>query len=224
MDGVIVDSELIHQKCEREMFDILGIPVTKEQHNSMVGRTDEDMWRQIGDWYDLPVTVDKAISMKKSLFLQHLDDEDSILTVPGVTTLIEELFENGFVLALASSSSRNQIERILGKFNLENFFSAVVSGDDVQRGKPDPEIFLKVTELLEIDPASCIVIEDSVNGVAAAKGANMKCIGYINPNSGRQDLSKADMTVDSFRDLSALKLSEFVNHRNFSSRQANPGN
>jgi beta-phosphoglucomutase family hydrolase len=210
MDGVIVDSELIHQKCEREMFDILDIPVTTEQHNSMVGRTDEDMWRQIGSWYDLPVTVDKAISMKKTLFLQHLNDDDSILTVPYVEKFIEELFKNGFVLALASSSSRNQIERILGKFNLEKFFSAVVSGDDVQRGKPDPEIFLKVTELFIIDPASCVVIEDSVNGVVAAKAANMKCIGYLNPNSGRQDLSKADMIIASFSDLSILKVYELA--------------
>ena len=212
MDGVIVDSEIIHQKCEREMFDILGVPVSKEQHSSMVGRTDEDMWKQIGDWYDLPVTVEEAISMKKLLFLQYLEDDDSLKTVPYVTELIENLHSDGFLLALASSSSRTQIDYVIDKFNLRKFFSAIVSGDDVKEGKPHPGIFLKVSAILGINQESCIVIEDSVNGVTAAKAANMKCIGYINLNSGRQDLSKADIIVDSFNDLPAIIISKFGNH------------
>ena len=212
MDGVIVDSEIIHQKCEREIFDILGVPVSQEQHSSMVGRTDEDMWSQISDWYALPVSVEKAIRMKKSLYLQYLEDDGSMKTVPYVTELIEDLYRDGFLLALASSSSRIQIDHVLDKFRLRKFFNVIVSGDDVKEGKPHPGIFLKVTAILGINPESCIVIEDSENGVSAAKAANMKCIGFINPNSGRQDLSKADIIVDSFHGLSALKVSEFANH------------
>jgi len=82
----------------------------------------------------------------------------------------------------------------------------MVSGESVDRGKPYPDIFLEAADKLEVDTANCVVIEDSKNGVKAAKSAGMKCIGFINPNSGNQDLSLADSLVDSMKKVTVNML------------------
>ena len=122
--------------------------------------------------------------------------------------MVANLNKQGFLLALASSSPHVQIDYILNKFELKRYFHTIVSGEDVEAGKPHPEIFLKAAELVGARPDSCVVIEDSYHGVTAAKKANMKCIGFINPNSGNQDLSQADMLISSFKDLSAISINQ----------------
>src|SRR5690606_5174684 len=92
------------------------------------------------------------------------------------------------------------IDLILQKLDIEKYFDFVVSGEQVVKGKPEPDIFLKVANHYSIHPKDCMVIEDSTNGVLAAKAANMFCVGYYNPSSGNQDLTKADLIIDSFND------------------------
>lgn len=104
-------------------------------------------------------------------------------------------------MALASSNNRKTVDLIVEKFNLDKYLSVIMSGEDVKEGKPNPEIFIKTAEKLGLSPTDCIVIEDAENGVLAAKSAEMKCIGLKNPGSGNQDLSKADLVVNSFQEL-----------------------
>ena len=204
MDGVIIDSEPIHQECERRMFSLLGIGISDEQHNALVGATDETMWSTLGKLHHMPISITEAIQLKKSLYLEYLKRETYIEPLPFVNELISDLYNNGFRLAVASSSPPEQIDFILKKFELKRYFHAIVSGEDVEVGKPHPEIFLKAADVLGVQPSSCVVIEDSFNGVTAAKKAGMKCIGFNNPNSGNQDLSKADTIVHSFKELSQV--------------------
>jgi beta-phosphoglucomutase-like phosphatase (HAD superfamily) len=89
---------------------------------------------------------------------------------------------------------------------LRHFFSAIVSGEEVERGKPAPDVFLKAAELLQIPAKHCTVLEDSTNGIDAAKAAGMKCIGFLNPNSGSQNLSNADLIVHSITQISLSAL------------------
>ena len=91
-------------------------------------------------------------------------------------------------------------------FNLEKFFETKISGDEVNNGKPAPDIFLYAVKIIGAEPEECIVIEDSKNGVEAAKSAGIKCIGFENPNSGKQDLSSADMVINSFSEINYQKL------------------
>jgi HAD superfamily hydrolase (TIGR01509 family) len=201
MDGVIINSEPIHQECERKIFDLLKISVSEEEHNSLVGATDETMWNRLGKLHHLPITVSEAITLKKSLYLEYLKGETHIKPIAHVAELIADLYINGFVLALASSSPMEQIEYVLNRFELKGYFRSIVSGESVSEGKPNPEIFLKTSEYVGVDPDSCVVIEDSLNGVTAAKIAGMKCIGYRNSHSGNQDLSRADFIINSFKEL-----------------------
>ena len=91
-------------------------------------------------------------------------------------------------------------------FNLGKFFKTIVSGYEVENGKPAPDIFLYAAKRLGVQPEDCIVIEDSENGIEAATSAGMKCIGFRNLNSGKQDLSSADMVMDSFSEVNYKKL------------------
>lgn len=210
MDGVIIDSEPIHQKCERRMFQMLGINVSESEHNAFMGTTDETWWSWLGSKYKLPIKIDEVIQLKKILYLEHLKQDTYIKPIPFVSELIADLYKDNFSLALASSSPHEQIDYILSSFELKYFFKIIISGEDVKEGKPSPEIFLKASELLGIPPESCIVIEDSYNGVMAAKSANMKCIGFNNPNSGNQDLGKADQIINSFKEISAETIIDLV--------------
>lgn len=210
MDGVIVDSEPLHQACERKMFHRLGIQVSAEEHDSMVGSTDETMWLRLSQAHSLPVPVEEAVRMKKELYLEFLQQDNHFLPVPFVRELMEDLFRNNFTMALASSSPHEQIRYILARFDMGNFFSAVVSGEDVDEGKPHPGIFLKAAEAVGVEPRSCLVIEDSRNGVTAALSAGMRCVGFVNPNSGNQDLSQAHCIIRSFEELPAGRISNLI--------------
>lgn len=104
--------------------------------------------------------------------------------------------------------SKKNIDLILKKLDIEKYFDFVVSGEQVVKGKPEPDIFLKVADHYGRQPNDCIVIEDSTNGVLAAKAAKMFCIGYYNPYSGNQDLTKADLIIDNFKDQKLFDLIE----------------
>lgn len=207
MDGAIIDSEPLHKWCEKEIFATLGISVSDDIHNSFVGTTDELMWTRIASLYRLSINISDMIGIKKSLYLKHLKKEN-LIPIAGILELITELHNNNFLIALASSAPREQIDYILETFGLKHFFNSIISGDDISMGKPNPEIFLSAAKAVGTTPEFCVVIEDSYNGIIAAKNANMKCIAYKNPNSGDQDLSKADIIVTS---IYRISLSLFKN-------------
>jgi HAD superfamily hydrolase (TIGR01509 family) len=115
--------------------------------------------------------------------------------------LIKFLHEAGIPLALATSSNVRVMNTVLDSFGIRPYFSSILSGGELPESKPDPAIYLISAERLGIDPADCLVIEDTANGILAAKRAGMYCVAYRNPNSGKQDLSKADEIVDSLLEV-----------------------
>jgi HAD superfamily hydrolase (TIGR01509 family) len=210
MDGVIIDSEPIHKACEKTIFRLLKISLTEEEHNAFVGTTDETMWISLVESFNLPVNVDEIIQLKKSLYFESLKRNENIQPICYIPKLIAGLHKKGFSLALASSAPREQIDYILDTFNLKLYFQSIISGEDVKYGKPNPEIFIKAAEAVGIKPGKCIVIEDSLNGIIAAKKADMKCIGYYNPHSGNQNLSQADMIITSFDQISVKSIRKLI--------------
>jgi HAD superfamily hydrolase (TIGR01509 family) len=210
MDGVIINSEPIHKECERKMFDLLGIAIPEEEHNDMVGTTDLTMWKRIEESHKLPITTPQIIQLKKLIYMEYLKSEVDLKPIPYVSELIADLYKNEFILVLASSSPLEQIEYILSILNLKPYFHSVISGDDVTSGKPHPEIFLKAVRKVKVDPKNCVVIEDSYNGVMAAKKANIKCIAYSNPSSGIQNLNEAIVVIHSFKELSSKSILDLL--------------
>jgi len=209
LDGVIIDSEPVHFTLEKQMFDELNIRVSDEEHQSFAGMSSQNMWDRLVKNFKLPYAAEALVNKKQMAYMNYLQKEYDLRPIPNIPELIKDLFENDFKLAIASSSRLDVIDAVLTKFNLFNFFMEKVSGASLRNSKPDPEIFLVTAELLYSRPEECLVIEDSENGVKAAKAASMKCIGFRNPNSGAQDLSRADIIINSFEEISAEKIRSF---------------
>jgi len=210
MDGVIIDSEPIHIASEKEIFNRMGIRLSDEEHHSFVGTTSEIMWGKLKSKFNLPFSVSELVELNTACFMKNLENRITIEPIEGILNLIKQLDNEGFILVLASSSHSSQISYILNKLKLSHYFQSIISANDVKHGKPNPEIFLKAAESVHLDADCCIVIEDSYNGVIAAKNANMKCIGFKNPNSGNQDLSKVDIEIKSFKELSVEMIRSLI--------------
>ncbi|MBU3145123.1 HAD family phosphatase [Clostridium sp. CF012] len=209
MDGVIIDSEPTHMRLENEIYKKLSIEVTGDEHHSFVGATSHYMWEVLKNKYKLNQTLDELIEYDRSTYFKYLNsDECEITLIDGVKELIKDLYEHGIKLAIASSSPLNVIEVIAKKFQIEEYFEVFVTGDYVSRSKPEPDIFLFASEKLGVSPENCIVIEDSHNGVLAAKKAGMKCVGINSDAEGSQDISMADLVINSFKEVNYIRLSQ----------------
>ena len=203
MDGVIIDSEPIHYEIEQNLLKKLGANLSKKEHATFIGTTDYNMWSSLKERYNLEPSVEEIIDMKKELFLRNID---KIQLIDGFYDFMTMLYKKGYKLGLASSNNRKAVESIVEKFELDKYIEVTMSGEDVSKGKPDPEIFLTTAKKLSINPEDCIVVEDAENGVVAAKAAGMKCIALQGNNIGLQDLSNADIIIENFSELSLEQL------------------
>ncbi|MGC9356107.1 MAG: HAD family hydrolase, partial [Mariniphaga sp.] len=136
-----------------------------------------------------------------SLVTPYFNSLEKMEPMPGVEQLIRKLKEKGISLALASSSYPDVIEIILQKTGLKKYFDSVVSSQMAGASKPEPDIFLFTAKKLGVAPEKCIVIEDSTNGIAAAKSAGMYCVAFAGPGSELQDQNQADLIVADFGEI-----------------------
>jgi len=203
MDGVIIDSEPFHMAINNDILKEYGATMDEQDHQKLVGYSTNDTWGYFKDKFNLPVSIDTLKEKAATGALSFLD-QHQMEPVDGIRDLIRVLESARVKLAVASSSRRDYIEKVLENFGLTEHFVALMSGTELPRSKPDPAIFLKTAKLLEVDPGTCLVIEDSMHGVQAAKAANMFCVGYRNHNSGNQDLSLADVVVNDISEINKL--------------------
>lgn len=199
MDGVLLDSEKLYLNVNQIFFKELGVDISITEHQTFVGISATKMWTYIKNKFNLSQSVEELKELEKELKHKTLT-ETKLVPTSGVVDFLDFLKQKGFILTIASSGLKKNIDLILQKLDIEKYFDFIVSGEQVLKGKPEPDIFLKVATHYKMQPSDCIVIEDSTNGVLAAKSADMFCIGYYNPNSGNQDLTKADIIIDNFKD------------------------
>lgn len=206
MDGVIVDTEPVHHYAYQQHFKELGIEVTPEMYASFTGGSTKNIYAKIKTHFNIFDEVETLVQGKRRLFNAAFDNKEDLYLLEGVEDLIKELHAKGMQLVLASSSANETINRIFMRFNLDPYFTHKVSGEDFPNSKPHPAIFLKAAELSQTSVENCIVIEDSTNGIKAAKAANIYCIGYYSVNSAMQDYSLADQLITDFKELSFEKI------------------
>ena len=201
MDGVIVDTEPVHKYAYYQHFNELGIEVSEQLYASFTGNSTRNVFQKIKDTFGLHHDVEELILRKRHLFNEAFDTKPDLELIEGVHHLIKNLHENGMQLILASSASKSTINRVFTRFDLYPYFTHTVSGEDFPKSKPDPAIFLHAASLSVVPKEYCIVIEDSTNGVQAAKSADIFCIGYHSDNSKHQDLSLADHIIHDFSEI-----------------------
>lgn len=200
MDGVIIDSEPIHFEVDMQTMREFGVNISKDELNKYVGTTNEYMLNDLINKYKIQKSIKEILEYKMELTIRRIK-ETKINAISGIHELLISLKHNNIKTAIGSSSPKELIITVIEKFQLGKYFNCIVSGDEVKEGKPKPDIYLEVSKRIGVNPEECIVIEDSRNGVLAAKNAGMKCFGFRNVNSGNQDLSKADIIVDSIRNI-----------------------
>ncbi|MFV1884749.1 MAG: HAD family hydrolase [Balneola sp.] len=205
LDGVLLDSETLYRKINFELFEDLGAEITNEEYNSFIGISGEKMWDYIKRKGNLKQSISELRALERERKFEGLT-RNELISNKGLLELLDKLKSMDIHCAIASSGMMKNIKIILSKLNVETYFSYIVSGEMPERGKPAPDIFLLAAEYFGVDSKECIVMEDSRHGTLAAKAAEMKCIGYINPGSGNQDLSKADIVVESLTDPQVFKL------------------
>lgn len=205
MDGVLVDTEPIYSEITKCLCKKLGFSITDQELNDFVGSKDLEKWKILRVKYSLEWLPEDLEKEESKLYIEHIKNFD-ISPINGSVQLIEQISRDGISIALASSSRFEIIDLILDKTSLKKYFKTIVSGYEVENGKPAPDIFLEASKRLGVLPCECLVIEDSSNGVKAAKAANMKCIGFLNHNSGNQDLSSADIIVEEISDVDLKKV------------------
>jgi hypothetical protein len=208
MDGVIVDTEPVHRYAYFQHFSELNIEVTEELFTSFTGNSTRNVFQRVKTIFNLEDDVEELILRKRSLFNDSFDHKEDLELLEGVEKLIKDLHQNGIQLILASSASKVTIERVFRRFKLHPYFTHIVSGEDFPKSKPHPAIFEFAASLSIAPKENCIVIEDSTNGVLAAKAAGIFCVGYNSIHSKLQDLSKADTVINHFDELNYTIISE----------------
>lgn len=200
MDGVLLDSEPMHQEIIYETFQLEGIPFDKAYIQTLTGMSAFPMWEKVKHDAQRSESVEELIKFHRDYFFKRLP-EVKVPLVPHVKDVLDKFKNEGKHLSLASSSGRKLIDIFTQQTNIAHYFEVIMSGDDVQYSKPNPEIFLKVAQWYGLPATQFTVIEDSTNGVKAAKSAGMQCVGFQNPLSGGQDLSQADLLIHSMQEL-----------------------
>ena len=207
MDGVIIDSEPMHNKAYHDMFDEVGIAVSREFYESFTGQSTINICKRLCDYFNLKETPETLVALKRKHYKHFFYSNSDLALIDGVLDFIKDYYNNGLTLVLGSSAAMTSINQIFERFDLDQYFVAKLSGGDLKESKPHPEIFIKAAEATGFSREECMVIEDSTNGIEAAKGAGIYCDGYDSFHSKNQDNSKSDMVITDFKANNIDKIS-----------------
>jgi beta-phosphoglucomutase len=207
VDGVLVDSYRPHYRSWRQLAAEHGFELTEEQFTETFGRTSRDIIRRFwageapGD-----ERIRELDERKEALYRQIVSEE--LPAMEGAVSLLDALHAEGFRIAVGSSGPPENVALVLEKLGRREVIGAVVTGMDVTRGKPDPQVFLIAAERLRIRPEACVVIEDAPDGVLAAKSAGMAAVALVSTGRTEGDFREVepDLVARSLRELSPGRL------------------
>lgn len=200
LDGTIIDSEPMHTQAVLRILRERNIDLEPRELDGYIGISSSVMWSEMRTRFGLEESIEALGILQHRSNIEMLEGSGSIL-IPGIMELLRDIKGQGLSTAIASSSTKEYIEAVVERYSLARYFDCLVSGEEVPRGKPSPDIFLRAAELLRVEPESCVVIEDSDNGLTASRKAGIRSVGFRNPNSGRQALSLADLVVEDIREI-----------------------
>ncbi len=199
LDGTLIDSAGYHWLAWRDTLAAEGRAVGPEDFASAFGLRNDEILRNLYGEGLAPEWIEQVSETKEQAY-RRLLRERGLRALPGAMAWLARLRESGFRQALASSAPRPNIDAVLALLGLGDFLDAVVSADDVGRGKPDPAIFLAAAERLGLAPARCVVVEDAPAGLEAARRAGMRAIGVL---SSHHTTLVADIVVPSLEAVPA---------------------
>jgi beta-phosphoglucomutase len=194
MDGVIIDSNPLHRQAWAAFNRRYGLETTEAMQRRMYGKRNDQIVRDYFGEGISPEEVDARGRAKERLYREMLTGRTEEMLVPGLRAFLERYRD--LPMGVGSNAEPENISLVLDETGLRRYFRAVVDGHQVRHAKPHPEVYLRVAELLETDPAECVVFEDSHSGAAAAVAAGMRVIGISTTDDS---LSGTSITIDNFR-------------------------
>ena len=207
MDGTIVNSLPFHKKAWQETFAKRGKNFTDVDFKWANGRRNEEIIPHFMAVKMSAKEVNTIADEKEAAFRRLV--KDSVKALPGVIELIEALAAAGYQMAVVSSTPEANIELVTTTLGIKKYFSLFVNGDDVKEGKPSPQCFLLGALKLGIAAGNCVVMEDAVVGVRAAKRAGMYCVAVAN-TCPRNEIAEADIVVDSLAEINIKTIEELL--------------
>ncbi|KKT42653.1 MAG: HAD-superfamily hydrolase, subfamily IA, variant 3 [Microgenomates group bacterium GW2011_GWC1_44_37] len=201
MDGLMIDSEPLQSKAYETVLKEYGKDTIFGQEGTVqkIGVRERDNWELIKKTHGLSEDTDKLIDKRQYVYLELI--RQHAIARAGLIELLDLLKQHNIKMALASSSILSHIHLVLAKLDVANYFNAIVSGHDVPRGKPAPDIFLEAAKQLHVDPIDCVVFEDAQTGIEAGKVAGAKVVAVPNKYTKNHDFSKADLVIDSLENI-----------------------
>lgn len=201
LDDLMVDSNFLHieswEILKEYGHSLSEIPLEKQSH--YIGMRVIDITEDIVKTLNIKATVKEVFEKRNKIFLDLA--KNNLEMMPGLIYSLELFKNNNYKIALASSGVKEYIDMVLDKFGIRKYFDRVITGDDVKKGKPDPETYALACAKLGFNSDECVVLEDAANGVRAAKGAGCKCIAIVNTHTPIQDHSGADIILNSLEEI-----------------------
>ncbi|MDR2383262.1 MAG: HAD family phosphatase [Prevotellaceae bacterium] len=203
MDGVLVDNAYFHERAFAEYFNKFGTTLAPE----MFGRGNDELMAEL--FPNESKERHREFAAGKEAYYRQIY-EPHIKPVAGLVELLQELKNDELRIAVGSSAPVENIDFVLDKLQIRNYFDVVVVAAMVQRAKPAPDIYLKTAELLNAKPESCIVFEDALAGIAAAKSAGMKVVG-IATSLPKERLTGTDRIINDFTEITVDEIKQLTN-------------
>jgi len=207
MDGVLVDTAELHYQTWKQTLASYDIPFSRQLFNEFFGMNNEQTLTGILRRPPEPSFLQEASDHKEDKFRKSIHGQVELY--PGVRKLLQELQRAGVIQAIASSAPQENIDALVYELNMASFFQAIVSGCELN-SKPDPATFLLAAERLGVNPQRCVVIEDALHGIEAARRAGMKCIAVATTHP-IDLLSQADLVVGSINELKVARILDLIN-------------
>ncbi|MBC7744814.1 MAG: beta-phosphoglucomutase [Flavobacterium sp.] len=203
LDGVLVDTAGFHYRAWKKLANRLNFDFTIQDNEKLKGINRKESLELILDWgkvFKTSYEKQELAQLKNTWYVEMISGMTPVDVLPGALRLLQELKAAGYKIALGSASKNAGI--ILNKVELIRYFNAVVDGNVVTESKPDPQVFLKGAEMLQVSPASCVVFEDAFAGVEAAKAGGMKVVGI----GSTKALAAADLVISGLHEMNIQKL------------------
>jgi beta-phosphoglucomutase len=204
MDGVLADTGPIHYESWVKMAAEIGVEFTREIFKDTFGQRSPTITRKLVGPEVSEIYVEKWASFKEQYYREIV--REKLAPLPGVIRIIKELKSEGFKLAIGSSGPPENVELLLSQLKIKPFFDVIVTAADVNKGKPEPEVFLNAAKILNINPQNCIVIEDAPVGIEAAKRAGMMSIALTTTHN-EVELVGAHLII---KDLSEISITDLI--------------
>lgn len=203
MDGLMVDSEPLHYQAFNTVLKKYGKHLTEEENKERyIGLSDADEAYDMVVRFNLPISAEELVGEKRDIFRQLLKNQ--LIAQPGLFELLTELKKNGYKIAIASSSRLEIIETIINGLKVTSLIDDYVSAEEVENGKPAPDVYLLAAKKLGVNPKECLVLEDAPKGVQAGKAAGMKVFAIPSNETKSQDFTQAGKVLNSLSEVFEL--------------------